>query len=127
MADQGGGIEHRAPEILLGRGTPDLPADVWSFGLFLFAVLSGKEPFLARGKTEHMRALSGKRERLVIPALIPEPLKKLMKIGWEMGASLRPRFAEIVAQMENEKFLEGVDRDALVAFKARVDARSAAN
>jgi hypothetical protein len=69
--------------------------------------------------------ISGKRP--AIPPLVPEPLKKLMVACWVHEPDKRPTFAAIVAELEKPSSQEGVDRDALLAFQARVRAGSSAS
>jgi serine/threonine protein kinase len=124
--DYGGTLFYQAPELLLGESSYGLPVDVFSFGIFLFVLLTGQEPFPSASAYVHTTRITVGHKRPAIPPELPEPLRILMAACWAPDPEARPTFADVVARLERPESQVGIDRDALVAFQGRVRAGSKA-
>jgi tetratricopeptide (TPR) repeat protein len=91
-----GATPWRAPEVF--RIPPyqkySFPADVWSYGMTCFEILSGEEPFEDVPRAQiRSKVLEGLRPAL--PASCPGVLKLLLKKCWAFSPGDRPTFPEI--------------------------------
>jgi len=84
-----GVIPYMAPEILCSQGYT-IVSDVYSFGMIMWLVLTGKEPYYDHEINEHLiiKILEGFRPQ--ISKEIPELLVKLMTKCWDSEPSNRP-------------------------------------
>jgi len=85
-----------APEVLLGKDV-DEKSDVYSYGIVLWEILTGKEPF------PHMdsygtfkRAITKEHDRPEIPPETHPSLKSLMETCWQPDPTKRPPFTKIL-------------------------------
>jgi serine/threonine protein kinase len=86
---------HTAPEVIRGEKYSE-KADVYSFGIIMWQVVTRKEPFGGRnfmGVT--LDVLEGKRPQ--VPSDCDKPLKKLMKRCWHATPSKRPSMEDVVS------------------------------
>lgn len=90
-----------APEVLLGKDV-DEKADVYSYGIVLWEIISGQEPF------PHMdsygtfkRAITKENERPAIPAETHPSLKALMESCWHPDPTKRPSFTQIIPILDS--------------------------
>jgi serine/threonine protein kinase len=84
-----------APEILRGEKY-DERADVFSFGVIMWQVVTRKEPFAGRNfMGVSLDVLEGKRPQ--IPNDVPADLSKLMRKCWHASAEKRPSVEDVVA------------------------------
>eukprot|EP01106_Pelomyxa_sp_JSP_P000831 TRINITY_DN1121_c0_g1_i1.p1 TRINITY_DN1121_c0_g1~~TRINITY_DN1121_c0_g1_i1.p1 ORF type:complete len:627 (+),score=103.61 TRINITY_DN1121_c0_g1_i1:1029-2909(+) len=91
---------YMAPE-LLSQGKYKEPADVYSFAILSYLVLTEKVPyegFLSLWKITDF-VLEG--NRLPIPETVPSQFKELITHCWAPDPTNRPCFARITAQLEN--------------------------
>jgi len=87
-----------APELLLGEEVT-AQADVYGFGVILWELFTGKEPFL--GASLHdltRRILAGEREQ--IPKDLPEGLGDLIQACWSNNPAERPQLIAIQRWLE---------------------------
>lgn len=85
-----------APEVLLGKEVDD-KADVYSFGIVLWEIITGKDLFPHMDSySTFKKAITKDDERPEIPADTHPSLKELMEICWHKDSSKRPPFTEIV-------------------------------
>jgi serine/threonine-protein kinase len=70
-----GTLAYMAPEQLTGRGEIDGRADVFSAGIMLFELLTGRRPFQADSPAAIVERIT--REGPSLPAKLPEPLASL--------------------------------------------------
>ncbi len=94
-----------APELLRGS-EPDFRADVYSFGLVLFQMVTGQRPFLSKSLPELVyKQMSETAPRLAEledpPYAIPDDLDSLVRRCLEKQRELRPpTMAHVVAELE---------------------------
>ncbi|KAG0610859.1 hypothetical protein M758_7G097600 [Ceratodon purpureus] len=95
----------RAPEVFHVQDTEDFqqyrwPADVYSFGMTCYEILTGNLPFAnSPTQTMHESVLAGKRPEGLDELAIPELLKNLVKQCWATDPGKRPTFDEIVKSL----------------------------
>jgi TPR repeat protein len=115
----GGTAQFMAPEIFDG-GALDFKADVYAFGIVMYMVLTGLEPFDDL-KTVYLlgrRVCNG--ERPPIPRSIPRPFSEMIRACWEGVPRRRPDFKDIVRRLGQEICLERLDLDEFQEYQFRV-------
>jgi serine/threonine protein kinase len=94
------------PEAIEGESY-GFPADVFAFGMTMYAVLSGQDPFSGRNAFQvQLGIMNG--DRPVFPPDTPSRLAALAAKCWDQNPSQRPAFSEIVAELENSEFLDSI-------------------
>ena len=113
-----------APEVARDGKRISQSADVWSFGLLMWATLANGEPWVDRKTNTPLY------DR--IPALLAESklqgtmyLKKLVQACLNIQPEKRPSFAEIVSQMETPMCNEGVDTNEFQKYLNKFHLREA--
>ncbi|KAH9549279.1 hypothetical protein CY35_10G009600 [Sphagnum magellanicum] len=89
---------YRAPEVFEDENTEKYTkaADVYSFAMVFFEVLTGKVPFAdSRRTTLHQRVLMGERPILPPDDYCPKHVSAVIKKCWATRAKDRPQFHEI--------------------------------
>eukprot|EP00002_Diphylleia_rotans_P019015 TRINITY_DN3678_c0_g1_i5.p1 TRINITY_DN3678_c0_g1~~TRINITY_DN3678_c0_g1_i5.p1 ORF type:complete len:822 (-),score=138.80 TRINITY_DN3678_c0_g1_i5:498-2963(-) len=83
------------PESFEGRFTG--PAgDVYTFGLLVWAMMTGRTPYAGKGFDEILRAKS-MNQVPDLPPHCPSPLGRLVRLSWKKNARHRPRAHELEA------------------------------
>jgi serine/threonine protein kinase len=76
-------------------------ADVYSFGIIMWQVVTRREPFAGRNfMGVSLDVLEGKRPQ--VPSECDKPLKKLMKRCWHATASKRPSMDDVAAFFDGQ-------------------------
>ena len=88
----------RAPEMSEARNY-SWPADVFSYGIVCYEILSGKKPFEEKQGPELLKLVRA-RERPGIPAYCPTTVAELVNGCWATNPAVRPEFAEICTKLE---------------------------
>ena len=91
-----------APEILKNAHY-DNKADVYSYGILLWEILTGKTPFSGKSPVQIALAVLKKQERPKIPKKTPGPLKELISACWSQHPSKRPTFDDIFHDFSKHK------------------------
>ena len=74
--------------------------DVYSFGITLWEMLTGKLPFEGIGREEFMAAVVKKNSRPPVPKKLPVILVNLLHACWDEAPLKRPSFERILATLE---------------------------
>ena len=91
-------VQWQAPECLGRHGTYTEASDIYSFGVLLWEIVTGKSPSPVKPEALAQYAKTGQREK--IPAQVPPALAKLIKACWETNPKDRPDVKEILEQLE---------------------------
>jgi TPR repeat protein/tRNA A-37 threonylcarbamoyl transferase component Bud32 len=108
-----GTVGYAAPEQLCENGIHTTKTDVFSFGLILYEIISGKRVF-GQGETP-MGFLRRLRDRdfPTVPETFGSLMQSLIVRCWAGDQGLRPSFAEILKEIEGVDYeiLPGVDAE----------------
>jgi hypothetical protein len=105
-----------APEVLVSQAY-DEKADVYSYGIILWEMLTGDVPY--RGMREIQVAMSviNHNNRPKIPNNCPQNLAKFIRICWQTDPQKRPEFRTIVRGLESGAIsFPGTDISKLTAY-----------
>ncbi|KAK6173233.1 hypothetical protein SNE40_016722 [Patella caerulea] len=91
-----------APELLF-NGEITVKADVYSFGIILWEMLTRKHPYESCSVFQILERVR-LNKRPEIPDFCPNELKELMEKCWHQKPSQRPIFRDILKTMENLSF-----------------------
>ncbi|KAH3744550.1 SHK1 protein [Pelomyxa schiedti] len=96
--------EYIAPEVLLGgQFTPK--ADIYSFGICLWAIFTKKKPYTTENHTSQGTASLGERviagERPATDNICPQSLASLMKLCWDADPGTRPDAETVLLKLED--------------------------
>lgn len=92
-----------APEILR-NARYTTKADVFSYGIVLWELVTRDEPFAGMPAFQVIFAVGTKGVRLPLPAVCPPELIKLITSCWQEDPSLRPPFSDIITYLERISF-----------------------
>ncbi|XP_047410275.1 sperm motility kinase 2B-like [Sciurus carolinensis] len=89
-----GTLAYLAPEILLRRRYEGPPADVWSLGVILFYLLTGRCPFRAVLRSGMVRRIQ--EGRYHIPDRVPSQARRLIRSMLSMDPARRPTVEQVL-------------------------------
>lgn len=116
---------YMAPELISTDGYKNsngFAADIYSFAMLTYHIISGFEPFYEEGKELHIMALIAKisnKERPVFTEIFTEPMKDLISKCWEENPDDRPTFKEIFEKLSSNcsSFLfESIDEEEINSY-----------
>jgi len=89
-----------APEVLLKRNY-DESADVYSYAICLWEMVTGEEPFLdIEDYDQLINEVAKGTKRPPIPSTVPSDLSSFICTCWDRDTRKRPNFAQIIAYLE---------------------------
>jgi len=103
---------YAAPEVIFGKpmpqpdGTPNFPpkADVWSFSMVCYQVLSGEKPFHQESKIGTIHAkIQDPKFRPLFPQDCPNYISTCISNCWEQSPDKRPTFSDICTRLKLAK------------------------
>lgn len=92
-----------APEILR-NARYTTKADVFSYGIVLWELVTREEPFAGMPAFQVIFAVGNKGTRLPLPPVCPPELIKLIVSCWQEDPVLRPPFQDIITYLERLSF-----------------------
>jgi len=92
-----------APEILR-NARYTTKADVFSYGIVLWELVTREEPFSGMPAFQVIFAVGTKGARLPLPQVCPPELIKLIVSCWQEDPALRPPFSDIITYLERLNF-----------------------
>lgn len=94
-----GTITHMPPELLKG-GVLTPAADMYSFGVLLWELLTGLRPYATKNHGEIVLAVVNEGLRPAIPEFCPPEFKELLQDCWRHSYQERPGFPEVVDRLK---------------------------
>lgn len=91
-----------APEVILSHPNYDEKVDTYSYGIILWELLTGKQPFENLSNSMISIKIAMENLRPEIPSYCPVNLEKLIKRCWSRESSDRPSFRDIIELFEND-------------------------
>ena len=116
-----GTAQWMAPEVISGNAYNE-KADVYSYGIILWEMLTGDVPFNGMTPVQVGLAVVQNKARPRIPKTCPANLKSFIELCWDTDPNLRPDFPRIVGALETGAItFPGTD---MAEFKEYVDHHS---
>jgi len=94
-----GTISCSAPEVLRDQRY-SLKADIYSFGVCLWAMFTRKKPYPKKTDAQIVIAVAIEGKRLPIPPKMPKEITKLLKLTWQSDPKGRPTFKFLADSFE---------------------------
>lgn len=88
-----------APETL-HTGDYTKASDLYSFGMLLWEIVTGKEPYQDKKPAEIIKHVVDRNQREALAANIPEVYRKLIDQCWQVDPKRRPALSDILRQLE---------------------------
>jgi len=98
MTSNCGSPQWMAPEVMDGSKY-DEKADVYSFGIVCWELLSRLCPYEGMNQTQVQVAVLLKHQRPVIPDWCPAHFQSMIEVSWKQAPNERPSFKQILEQM----------------------------
>eukprot|EP00039_Didymoeca_costata_P014230 m.227923 g.227923 ORF g.227923 m.227923 type:complete len:800 (-) comp15974_c0_seq31:1845-4244(-) len=97
---QPGNLRWMAPEIFLQSSGYTLKADVFSYSLVVWELLSGRVPFEHMEPAAVAAEMAYNKKRPSIPTSTPDAIRSLLESAWHTSETERPGFKDIVSLLE---------------------------
>eukprot|EP00245_Coleochaete_scutata_P004704 TRINITY_DN1756_c0_g1_i1.p1 TRINITY_DN1756_c0_g1~~TRINITY_DN1756_c0_g1_i1.p1 ORF type:complete len:359 (+),score=41.08 TRINITY_DN1756_c0_g1_i1:76-1077(+) len=115
MTPETGTYRWMAPEVIMHQKY-DNKADVYSFGIVLWEIVTCTTPFFGLNPLQTAMAVTHHNQRPKIPESCPEGLALLMTQCWDRCPAARPTFTEIVERLKQAEH----EWDNEIAARARL-------
>jgi len=99
MSGETGSLRYMAPEVADCRPY-NHKADVYSFGIILWEIVSFQKPFDGMSRDEFYARVVHGGERPVINKRWPTELSDLMQLCWDFTPDVRPNFAGVLERLD---------------------------
>lgn len=99
MTGNCGTVQWMAPEVLANQRYAE-PADVYSFGIIVWEMLTGECPYEGMSAIQCALAVLNGDHRPEIPSWCPPALSALIRACWEQNPERRPSFAQIIMALD---------------------------
>ncbi|KPP79634.1 serine/threonine-protein kinase TNNI3K-like, partial [Scleropages formosus] len=100
MTKQPGNLRWMAPEVFTQCTRYTVKADVFSYALCLWELLTGEIPFAHLKPAAAAADMAYHHIRPPVGYSIPKPISSLLMRGWNVCPEERPEFSEVVAKLE---------------------------
>ena len=102
----GGTPEWMAPEVLRSESRVDEKSDIFSFGVVLYELATGEEPWKSLSNPiQVVGAVGYNGQRLPIPSDVQPEIASLLNDCWSEEPSDRPSFTDIIQRLNELKQL----------------------
>ncbi|XP_069863394.1 serine/threonine-protein kinase TNNI3K isoform X4 [Dipodomys merriami] len=101
MTKQPGNLRWMAPEVFTQCTRYTIKADVFSYALCLWELLTGEIPFAHLKPAAAAADMAYHHIRPPIGYSIPKPISSLLMRGWNVWPEGRPEFSEVVTKLED--------------------------
>ncbi|OHT13310.1 TKL family protein kinase [Tritrichomonas foetus] len=119
-----GTVQWMAPEVL-NSDPYDKKADVYSYGIMLWEIMTCEVPFRGLRDVQIAMAVVGNGSRPMIPADNVGRLGRFIKMCWDQDPSKRPTFDSIVAAFESGNiYYPGTNMNVVTAYKTRFNTKT---
>ncbi|GIL79156.1 hypothetical protein Vretimale_16700 [Volvox reticuliferus] len=93
-----GTLTHMAPEVML-EGRISKAADVYSFGILMWELFCGGDPFAGVPRAHIGHAITKEGRRPKFPPFAPRDYVALANSCWDPDAALRPSFEKVLTEL----------------------------